>query len=127
MTTRSDILEHFGITETNSGAYGGRWLETSGPVFESVDPSTGQVLATVTGASLDEYDAVVEAATEAFDRWRMLPAPQRGEYVRRIGNARRQHFGIAFDPHKNSAAIGIGHGHHVPQNGVQAPAAMPVR
>jgi aldehyde dehydrogenase (NAD+) len=91
MTTRSDILAHFGITETNSGAYGGRWLETSGPVFESVDPSTGQVLATVTGASLDEYNAVVEAATEAFGRWRMLPAPQRGEYVRRIGNALREH------------------------------------
>ena len=91
MTSRRDILEHFGIEDTNSGAFGGRWLETSGPTFESVDPSTGAVLATVTGASLDDYDAVVESATEAFDRWRMIPAPQRGEYVRRIGNALREH------------------------------------
>ena len=91
MTTRRDILEHFGITEVNSGAFNGEWLEAHGPAFESVDPSTGAVLATVTGASLDDYDAVVEAATEAFDRWRMLPAPQRGEYVRRIGNALREH------------------------------------
>ncbi len=91
MTTRSEVLEHFGITASNPGAFGGTWLETTGPVFESVDPSTGEVLATVTGASLDDYDAVVEAATEAFDGWRMLPAPQRGEYVRRIGNALREH------------------------------------
>jgi aldehyde dehydrogenase (NAD+) len=91
MTTRSDILAHFGISEANSGAFGGHWLETSGQSFESVDPSTGQVLATVTGSSLDEYNAVVDAATETFDRWRMLPAPQRGEYVRRIGNALREH------------------------------------
>ena len=90
MTTRSEVLEHFGITANNSGAFGGTWLETTGPVFDSVDPSTGEVLATVTGASLDEYDTVVEAATEAFDGWRMLPAPQRGEYVRRIGNALRE-------------------------------------
>ena len=91
MTTRRDILEHFGITEVNSGAFNGEWLEAHGPAFESVDPSNGTVLATVTGASLEDYDAVVEAATEAFDRWRMLPAPQRGEYVRRIGNALREH------------------------------------
>jgi aldehyde dehydrogenase (NAD+) len=91
MTTRRDILEHFGITEVNSGAFNGEWLDAHGAGFESVDPSTGTVLATVTGASLDDYDAVVEAATEAFVRWRMLPAPQRGEYVRRIGNALREH------------------------------------
>jgi aldehyde dehydrogenase (NAD+) len=90
MTTRSEVLEHFGIAATNSGAFGGRWLETTGPLFESVDPSTGEVLATVTGASLDDYDTVVGAATETFDRWRMLPAPQRGEYVRQIGNALRE-------------------------------------
>ncbi len=91
MTTRSDVLAHFGITETNSGAYGGHWLDTDGPAFESVDPSTGNVLATVTGASLDDYNAVVDSAAETFEGWRMLPAPQRGEYVRRIGNALREH------------------------------------
>ncbi len=91
MTTRSDILEHFEITDVNSGAFAGRWLETGGPSFESVDPSSGAVLATVTGASLDDYDTVAEAASEVFERWRMLPAPQRGEYVRRIGNALREH------------------------------------
>src|SRR5690554_8146393 len=28
---------------------------------------------------------------ETFQRWRELPAPKRGEYVRRLGNALREH------------------------------------
>ncbi len=91
MISRSDVLAHFEIDDQNSGAFGGTWLDTSGPSFDSVDPSTGEVLATVTGATLEEYGSVVDAATHVFDEWRMVPAPQRGEYVRRIGNALREH------------------------------------
>jgi aldehyde dehydrogenase (NAD+) len=36
-----------------------------------------------------EYDSVLEKASETFERWRMLPAPQRGEIVRQIGQELR--------------------------------------
>jgi aldehyde dehydrogenase (NAD+) len=42
-------------------------------------------------ATADEYEKVVEAAEEAFKRWRTVPGPKRGEIVRRIGNAMREH------------------------------------
>ncbi len=92
-TTASDhsFLASLGIQDHNSGAYGGSWLECTGPVLESLSPATGEVIATVQMATRAEYDQVVEAAQEAFKRWRSLPAPQRGEIVRRMGNAMREH------------------------------------
>ncbi|MEC8496295.1 MAG: aldehyde dehydrogenase family protein, partial [Planctomycetota bacterium] len=92
-TTASDhsFLASLGIQDHNSGAYGGSWLECTGPVLESRSPATGEVIATVRMATRAEYDQVVDAAQEAFGRWRSLPAPQRGEIVRRMGNAMREH------------------------------------
>ena len=42
-------------------------------------------------ASLEEYEAMVNQAQEAFKAWRMLPAPKRGEIVRQAGEAMRKH------------------------------------
>ena len=84
-----DFLTELGISSSNSGAYNGQWLPCSGAVLESKNPTTGEVIATVTQAGPDEYEACVTAAHEAFLRWRELPAPQRGEIVRRMGNAIR--------------------------------------
>ena len=85
-----DFLEELGIESENSGAYNGEWLTTSGAVLESVNPATGQVIAKVRQASAAEYDACIEAAHDAFLRWREVPAPQRGEVVRKVGNAIRE-------------------------------------
>ncbi len=42
-------------------------------------------------ASPDEYDALAERAQEAFTSWRLVPPPPRGEVVRQIGEALREH------------------------------------
>ncbi|HJO26714.1 MAG TPA: aldehyde dehydrogenase family protein [Planctomycetota bacterium] len=85
-----DFLSELGISDMNSGAYNGAWLETTGEVLESVNPATGEVIASVRQASAAEYEACVSAADEAFLRWRQVPAPKRGEIVRRVGNAMRE-------------------------------------
>ena len=36
-------------------------------------------------------DAAIERAADAFPAWRDTPAPVRGEFVRRIGDAFREH------------------------------------
>ena len=41
-------------------------------------------------ATAAEYERCVEAAHEAFLRWRDVPAPKRGEIVRRMGDAMRE-------------------------------------
>ena len=85
-----DFLRELGIKDINSGAYCGEWLETSGALLESRNPATGEVIASVKQATAAEYDQVMEAAQEAFIRWREVPAPIRGEVVRKMGNAIRE-------------------------------------
>jgi aldehyde dehydrogenase (NAD+) len=46
----------------------GRWVEAaSGKTFETINPSTGQVLATVAEGDSDDIDRAVEAARRAFN------------------------------------------------------------
>jgi aldehyde dehydrogenase (NAD+) len=84
------FLEQLGIETTNSGAYHGKWLATSGRSLASISPATGQTIASVRLAAANEYEQVVREARAAFLRWREVPAPVRGEYVRRIALAFRE-------------------------------------
>ena len=88
---RDAVLSALGLSDTNSGVFAGRWLEPSGDVLVSENPATAEPIASVLQGDLADYEVVVGEATDAFEEWRMLPAPQRGEYVRRIGNALREY------------------------------------
>src|SRR5260370_13942676 len=55
----------------------------------SYNPATGVEVGRVPLASTAEYDSVLAKASETLERWRMLPAPQRGEIVRQIGDELR--------------------------------------
>jgi acyl-CoA reductase-like NAD-dependent aldehyde dehydrogenase len=52
----------------------GRWVAGSGPTFDSINPSTGQVLASAPVSGAEEVASAVAAARRAFDhgdwRWR---------------------------------------------------------
>ena len=85
-----EFLKELGIQSENSGAYCGEWLKTSGGSLAARAPGTGETIAVVQKASPEDYHRVSAAAQEAFLRWREVPAPARGEYVRRIGLALRQ-------------------------------------
>lgn len=89
--TKEEIFRELGIEEMNSGVFAGEWLDATGSEIEVINPTTGDVLATVTMGSTADYESVVSNSTETFDRWRRLPAPKRGEYVRRLGDALREH------------------------------------
>jgi aldehyde dehydrogenase (NAD+) len=89
--TAGALLERLGIRETNSGAAHGRWLDTKGPELVSVNPATGEPIASVRQATAADYEEVVAAAVDAFGRWRLRPAPRRGDVVRAIGEALREH------------------------------------
>ncbi|HZP85983.1 MAG TPA: aldehyde dehydrogenase family protein [Burkholderiales bacterium] len=81
-----NTLQSLGLTETSSGAYIGNVLRaTQGQPLASRSPIDGATLATIAGAQAPDVDAAIGAAQEAFRAWRLRPAPQRGELVRRIG------------------------------------------
>lgn len=85
-----DFLKELGIDDQNSGAFCGRWLECQGTSFDSHAPATGARIASVRAATGAELEQVTAAAHEAFLRWREVPAPVRGEYVRRMGERMRE-------------------------------------
>ena len=60
------------------------------PTIASVNPADGQELARVRLASAEDYERIVAEAAEVFERWRMVPAPKRGQIVREIGDELRR-------------------------------------
>lgn len=87
-----DILKKLGLAEINPGTWlGSKSLEdTAAKLIESINPSTGEVIASVRSTSAADYEKLVTRAREAFLEWRKVPAPVRGEAVRLIGNALRE-------------------------------------
>ena len=91
MGEKDRIFKALGLGATLSGAsYGDQWFAGSGDWIESHNPSTGELLAKVEQASEADYNTVVGQATKAFEFWRALPAPKRGEIVRQLGVALRE-------------------------------------
>jgi aldehyde dehydrogenase (NAD+) len=87
----TEILKSLGIDAQNRGAYAGEWIDTTGPVLESVNPTTGEPLAAIHTTSDEDYERVAATADEAFKVWRTWPAPKRGEVVRQLGDELRRH------------------------------------
>lgn len=85
-----DTLKSLKLESVNPGAYAaaGGWRFAPGAHrIPSVDPATGGVLAEVYASTVEDYEAVVAAARNAFGAWRSVPAPKRGE---RAGRAFRR-------------------------------------
>jgi aldehyde dehydrogenase (NAD+) len=84
-------LNRLGIQPQNLGTSTGlNWLDSGERFFSSSSPADGSVIAEVQLTSSDTYESVLSTAQLAFEKWRLVPAPQRGEIVREIGNALRE-------------------------------------
>jgi aldehyde dehydrogenase (NAD+) len=56
----------------------------------SYNPATGAELGRLPLATPEDYEAAICKASQTFERWRMFPAPARGEIVREIGEELRR-------------------------------------
>jgi alpha-ketoglutaric semialdehyde dehydrogenase len=66
---------------------GGEWVDAaSGETFESVSPATGDTIGVFPRSSADDVDRAVQCAKAAFEEWRLMPAPKRGEILYRFAN-----------------------------------------
>lgn len=88
-----DFLSTLGIKEKNAGTSTGQnFIEnTSAKLITSHTPSDGSEIGSVYETAKEDYEQVVKASQEAFKEWRMMPAPQRGEIVRQIGQKLREY------------------------------------
>ncbi|MCU0234376.1 MAG: aldehyde dehydrogenase family protein [Thermoanaerobaculales bacterium] len=79
-----------GIKKSNLGACTGEWIAPEEErKLVSINPSSGEPIASIIQADDAAYEKVMTAAAAAFSTWRMVPAPQRGEIVRELGNELR--------------------------------------
>ena len=71
-------------TETKSfqNYIGGEWVDAaSGETFESASPADGETIGIFPKSGADDVDRAVAAAKAAFEEWRLVPAPKRGEIL----------------------------------------------
>jgi aldehyde dehydrogenase (NAD+) len=83
-----EILAHCHLLPINSGVYSGTegWLfseETD--TLISVNPATEQPIAQVVPASAANVQYILSEAQKTFTAWSQVPAPKRGELIRKIG------------------------------------------
>ncbi len=90
LTPVRGILDRLGIEPVNSGAGWGEWIDTGGEELVSFSPGDGSELARVRMGDEQDYDKVVWNAVRTFEKWRMFPAPARGQIVREIGHELRK-------------------------------------
>jgi aldehyde dehydrogenase (NAD+) len=80
ITTHS-VLDRLGIASETS----------AGTSIASLNPADGTELGRVRLASEDDYERTIAKSIDVFHRWRMFPAPKRGQIVREIGDELRLH------------------------------------
>ncbi|MCD6501677.1 aldehyde dehydrogenase family protein, partial [bacterium] len=85
----NEILEKFGLSGELPGAFNGEWFG-HGKIIESRSPIDGSVIGRIRQANADDYEKVAEAAERAFLKWRTVPAPKRGQFIRALGDALRE-------------------------------------
>src|SRR5215216_2338346 len=72
-------------TKTYKNFIAGEWVEaSSGETFESTNPANGDRIGVFPKSSAADVDRAVEAAKTAYEEWRLVPAPKRGEILFRF-------------------------------------------
>ncbi|HMB39640.1 MAG TPA: aldehyde dehydrogenase family protein, partial [Wenzhouxiangellaceae bacterium] len=91
-----EILDALGLradTPNPGACFGpGSWSTTADAgTIDSINPASGQVIASVHAASEADYERVLKQAVETARAWRQVPAPERGEAVRLVTEALRKY------------------------------------
>ena len=87
----NEALKELGLKATNEGSSTGKDCFSSGEPISSYSPVDGTLIGTVKSSTKKDYEKVMSAATSAFNSWRNIPAPKRGEIVRQFGEKLRKH------------------------------------
>jgi len=71
---------------------GGEWVDaTSSETFESTNPATGELIGVFPKSTAEDTDRAVEAAKDAYESWRLVPAPKRAEILFRVAQSFVEH------------------------------------
>ncbi|MBA4133137.1 MAG: aldehyde dehydrogenase family protein [Flavobacterium sp.] len=87
----TEALEILGVKAVNEGTSTGNNHFSSGDIIESYSPVDGQLIGKVKTTTAEDYEKVMQTASEAFKTFRLMPAPKRGEIVRQFGEKLRKY------------------------------------
>jgi acyl-CoA reductase-like NAD-dependent aldehyde dehydrogenase len=77
---------------TFKNSIGGESVDASGgEAFETIAPATGEVLGSFPRSAATDVDRAVAAAKAAYEDWRLVPAPERGNILFRFAELLREH------------------------------------
>ena len=88
-----DFLKKLNVLNVNNGSCigGVEWIENkSQNLIDSLNPSNGEKIASVNKCSENDYEKVVKYSIQAFEEWRKVPAPVRGQLIFEMGNELRK-------------------------------------
>jgi aldehyde dehydrogenase (NAD+) len=88
----NNILDELGVKDINYGACigGDKWIESNDSgLIESINPTNHKLLAKVNKCNEKDYELVVQESLKAFEQWRMVPAPIRGQLILEMANELR--------------------------------------
>src|SRR5690625_163920 len=94
MSDHNQLLKRLGLEDVNPGAcFGpGQFAEIREEnLFDSINPTTGGVIARISAATVEDYEKVLTTARETAAAWRLVPAPERGNAVRLANDALRDY------------------------------------
>lgn len=74
-----------------SASTGTQWIKGSGNTHQVLSPCDNLAFGEISFADQMTYESISKKAKSAFPLWQGIPAPKRGEIVRQIGNAFREH------------------------------------
>ena len=83
----ADATRQF-LTQSRQLLIGGEWVDAAdGETFDSIDPGTGEVLATVAHGKAEDVDRAVRAARAALEGpWSSMTPSERGRAIHRLGD-----------------------------------------
>ena len=76
------------MAKTFKNFINGKWVEAkSGKTFENRNPANwDELIGTFPKSGKEDVEEAVSAARKAFDSWRLVPAPKRGDILRKVGD-----------------------------------------
>ena len=88
-TANNTLAQQHGLRETREykNYIDGKWVSSkSGKPFENRNPADeDDLIGTFQESTADDVNIAVEAADKAYEKWRLVPAPKRAEYLYRVG------------------------------------------
>ena len=84
-----NVLSALGIKDKQLGcSTGTKWMG-SGIILKTNSPVDGNNISDVVSTSIEDYEMTIETAENAFQIFRTIPSPKRGDLVRQFGDALR--------------------------------------